>query len=78
MLSLTTIVAAAATTDAAAVIAATAAAIGTTTATVTATTTNFQDKRESLSNCKIFGLRYRLLNRRILSDDLYMTFTRQW
>ena len=58
MLSLTT-TAAAASTDSAAVIAATTAAIATTTATVTATTTNFQNKRESLSNCKIFGLRYR-------------------
>ena len=59
MLSLTTTAVAAATTDAAAVIAATAAAIATTTATVTATTINFEDKIESLSNCKIFGLRYR-------------------
>ena len=51
MLSLTTTAAAVATTD--------AAAVAITTATVTATTTNFQDKIKSLSNCKIFGLRYR-------------------
>ena len=62
-------------TAAATTAAAAAAAIAT--AAATRGETNFQDKIKSLSNCKISFVRLYLLNRRILSDDLYVTFTRQ-